>query len=215
MKAESVVRAIHEGFRRSTYPGDQWLQGSFEGCEPYDEVGPFKGRTDWSAIDPEFLDGHYCALSFFSEAGFRFFIPAYMVADLRDQLKTADPTFHLTHGFSDQSYEEQRDGHARVHRWGKSKLVNPRRYGAISWHDHARRTLSVFTREEAQAIVVYLRYKQSLEETRQVGEDRTIEAALQLFWLERAEAAPAAEDLARQLEEEQKLFRGMEDPTPG
>lgn len=210
MQAESVVQAIHEGFRWSTYPGDRWLQGSFEGCEPYDEVGPFEGRTDWSAIDPEFLDGHYCALGFFSEAGFRFFIPAYMVADLRDQLKTADPTFHLTHGFSDHSYEERRDGRTLVHRWGRSKLVNPRRYGAISWEEHARRNLAVFTREEAQAIVAYLRYKQGLEQTREVGEDQTIEAALQLFWLERARVAPTAEDLTRQIEEERQLLRGAE-----
>ena len=40
---------------------------------------------------------------------------------------------------------------------GKSAFVNPRRYGAMTWHDHARCLLSVFTREEAQAIVAYLK----------------------------------------------------------
>jgi hypothetical protein len=49
-------------------------------------------------IPPTVLDGHYEALSFLSEGGFRFFLPAYLVADVRDQLVTADPGFHLTHG---------------------------------------------------------------------------------------------------------------------
>lgn len=50
------------------------------------------------------LDAHYSALSFFSEAAFRFFFPAYLIADLRGELRTADPLFHLTGGFSVTSY---------------------------------------------------------------------------------------------------------------
>ena len=78
--AEGVIQAIHDGFRWSTYPGDAWLQGSTEGCEPFEEVGPFRGRSDWTAIEPAFLDAHYCALSFFSEAGF--FAAAFLAAGL-------------------------------------------------------------------------------------------------------------------------------------
>jgi hypothetical protein len=37
--------------------------------------------------------------------------------------------------------------------------MNPRRYGAMTSHDYARYRLSIFTKEEATAIVAYLRYK--------------------------------------------------------
>jgi hypothetical protein len=195
-QTENVVRAIRTGFGRCPYPGDAYLQGSFEGCEPYDEVGPFMGVTDWSLLEPAFLDAHYCALGFFSEAGFRFFLPAYMIADVRRQLLTADPAFYLTHGFSDQSHEEpQPDGTTVLHRWGQSLLLNPRRYGAITWYDYARYRLSVFPREEATAIVAYLSWKRDAE----TGDERarqTIAAALSAFWVDRAANAPSAETLA-------------------
>jgi len=62
---EDIIKEIHEAFGNNEYPGDGFLQGSFEGCEPYDEVGAFKGKRDWRTVDPEFLDGHASALSFF------------------------------------------------------------------------------------------------------------------------------------------------------
>lgn len=79
------------------------MQGSSEGCEPFEEIEPFKGRDDGQAIDARLLDTHYAALSFFSEAGLRYFLPAYLVADLKDDLATADPMFTLVHGFGDVS----------------------------------------------------------------------------------------------------------------
>ena len=106
---EAVIEKISEAFGANHYPGDNFLQGSFEGSEPYDEIEPFKGQDDWQKIDPVLLDAHYAALSFFSEAALRFFLPAYLVADVRDQLQTADPLFTLVHGFSDLAVELQRN----------------------------------------------------------------------------------------------------------
>ena len=201
---DALVKTIHEGFKHSEYPGDAYLQGTFEGCEPYDEVGAFKGLTDWSAIEAPFLDGHYCAPGFFSEAGFRFFIPAYMMADVRGLLQTADPVFLLTHGFSEQSHETvEADGTQVVHRWGKTVLLGPRRYGAMTWYDHARHRLSVFNREEAAAIVAYLSWKREGAPDYS-DEPRAIEAALELFWLDRARTAPSAAELVRALEERRR-----------
>lgn len=88
---ESVIDLIYAVFAGNPYPGDAFLLGSTEGCEPFEEVGPFQGRQDWQSLEADFLDAHYSALSFFSEAGLRFFLPAYLVADLRGELKTADP----------------------------------------------------------------------------------------------------------------------------
>ena len=191
---DEVAGAIRRAFRDVDFPGDAFLQGSFEGCEPYEEVEPFKGRIDWAALDPAFLDARHCALSFFSEGGFRFFIPAYLLADLRGELLTADPTFHLTHGFSDHSYEERREDRVVLHRWGRTKLVNPRRYGAMTTLDHARCRLSVFTREEAAAIVMFLEWKRD-HEAQFEHERRAIDAALDDFWRERSRHAPTAEAL--------------------
>ena len=53
---DDVIKQVHEAFDSNHYPGDSFLQGSSEGCEPYDEVGYFKGKTDWKTIDAEMLD---------------------------------------------------------------------------------------------------------------------------------------------------------------
>ena len=42
-RAEDLVAAVERTFA-SAHPGDAFLQGTFEGCEPYDEVGAF---CDW------------------------------------------------------------------------------------------------------------------------------------------------------------------------
>ena len=41
-RKDDVIKQIHEAFDANHYPGDSFIQGSFEGCEPYDEVGSFK-----------------------------------------------------------------------------------------------------------------------------------------------------------------------------
>jgi hypothetical protein len=189
---DEVIEQIQRAFAANPYPGDHFLQGSFEGCEPGEEVGAFVGKTDWRALDSKMLDAHYTVLSFFSEAGFRFFLPAYLIADLRDELRTADPVFHLSHGFM-ASVGPTGESPADTRDLNRAEFVNPRRYGAITWADYYRYRLSVFTREEAQAIVSYLVYKR--ERDAMNIEKPRIDAALEKFWLGRAEHAPTAESL--------------------
>ena len=205
---ETVISQIRELFANVEYPGDNFLQGSFDGCEPYEVVSPFIGKTDWRSVDAQFLDSHYDALSFFSEGAFRFFLPAYLIADLQDRLQTADPVFHLTHGFSDGSVEVPSKGRTFVRRFGKSVLVNPRRYGAMTSYDYARYRLSVFTNEEAQAIVVYLRYRRDAD-PHQLN-TREIDGALNLYWLDRAAHAPSGESLKQHVEEEMRFIAEMD-----
>lgn len=195
--ADEVIARIHAAFGSNEYPGDRWLQGSHEGCEPAEEVGPFVGRRRWQDLEPEMLDGHYAALSFFSEAGFRFFLPAFLVADLRDQLQTADPLGHLTTGFRTASIELKVGERTFVQQFGGTTLLNPLRYGAMRMEDYARFRLSIFTREEASAIVSYLEYKRDHEEIASLREPVT--AALERFWKGRSESAPVAADLPRHL----------------
>jgi len=93
-------------------------QGSFEGSEPQEIAEAFSGSEAWADVPARILDGHYTAFGFLSEGGFRFFLPAYMVADPQGHLRTAGPVFHLAHGLAGNS---------------RSAFVNPRRYGAMTW----------------------------------------------------------------------------------
>lgn len=210
---DTVIKHIKEAFGQTEYPGDNFLQGSFEGSEPYEEIEPFKGRQDWQSIDPELLDTHSSALSFFSEGALRFFLPAYLIADVRDELQTADPLFVLTHGFSDVSIEHQIGSRVFVRKTGQSTFINPRRYGGMTFYDYARYRLSVFTREEAQAIVTYLNYKREADPYKL--QDQAIEAALNLYWLDRAAHAPTAASLEQHLKEEDDYIAAIMSQTGG
>jgi hypothetical protein len=201
---ETVVQKIEAAFAANAFPGARFLQGSFEGCEPYEEVGPFEELENWRGIEARFLDGHASALSFFSEAGFRFFLPAYLISDLRGQLYTADPLFHLTHGFSDWATEVPAADRTLKMKHGKSALMNPRRYGAMTSYDYARYRLSIFTKEEAGAIVAYLEFKRDVDPD--VIDRRAIDAALETFWLERARTAPDAQSLGRHIAEQEEYL---------
>lgn len=200
-----VIAQIREAFSGSEFPGDAFLQGSHEGCEPAEVIAPFKGLVDWQVVDPTLLDAHYDALSFFSEAGFRFFLPAYLIADLRGQLQTAEPVFHLTHGFYESSVKLTTSTGVVEKKLGKHVLLNPRRYGAMTFYDYARFRLSIFTREEARTIVVYLRYKQESDSHKLYQEE--IDAALASFWLDRATNAPQQHDLRQHREAEERYLR--------
>jgi hypothetical protein len=209
MRKEEVIDEIREAFGRNLHPGDAFLQGSFDGCEPAEEVSAFFGKTDWTALDSTMLDAHYCALSFFSEAGFRFFLPAYLLADVRGELLTAEPLFHLLHGLAAISAAVPVGSLTFERGSGGTKLLNPRRYGAMTWIDYARHRLSVFTREEAHAIVAYMNYKREHDST---GLDRPrIDAALAEFWLERATSAPLRDALQAHLQEEERFTRAIQE----
>jgi hypothetical protein len=204
---EVVIELIQAAFGSNNYPGDAYLLGSSEGSEPFDEVGPFQGVNDWHSLEAGFLDAHYSALSFFSEAGFRFFLPAYLIADLRGELATADPEFHLTHGFSDFTvYHTRGDRNFQITS-GKTGFINPRRYGAATSYDYARYRLAVFTREEAQAIVAYLYFR--LEAADTDFERERLSAALEGYWLERARSAPTAADLKEHLRQEHDYLEAL------
>jgi hypothetical protein len=203
MRKEEIIAQIREAFGANHYPGDAFLQGSFDGCEPYEEVGAFIGKTDWTVLDSAMLDGHYCALSFFSEGGFRFFLPAYLIADLKEELLTAAPLFHLWHGFASVSAEVPVGSQTFRRDSSGITLLNPRRYGAITWSDYAQYRLSVFTREEAQTIVAYMTYKRE-HATTNLDKSR-IDAALIEFWFDRAENAPLREILETHLQEEERF----------
>jgi hypothetical protein len=195
-----VIEIVGRAFGAVPHPGDAFLLGSHDGEEPLEEVSAFHGITDWHALTPDVLDAHYAALSFFSEGGFRYFLPAFLVADLRDALQTADPVFHLTHGFVDTTTTHEIGGRPFTRASGRSQFINPIRYGAMTFLDYARYRLSVFAREESAAIVTYLQFIRGLEA--RATDRKPIDRALEEFWRNRAASAPTTVDLRRHLDDQ-------------
>lgn len=168
MDRDSLKSKIVLAFSNGLYPGDWCLKGSTEGEEPYLLEKEFKGKTDWRALAPEFLDrapdGYGSALSFFSDEAFRFYLPAYLLADIEGKLEFCDVASHLTSKL-DKKPEE-------------SEVLNPKRYGDRTWWDYVTYRLSVFNREQCSAISEYLRFKlESLDSDKGV-----IKKALENYW---------------------------------
>jgi hypothetical protein len=207
----AVIERICQAFEGNAFPGAGFLQGSFDGCEPYEAVSSFQTQHEWRGLDASFLDAHANALSFFSEAAFRFFLPAYLIADVGGELHVADPLFHLAYGFSDKAVQVPIKGRVFVMRSGKSAFINPRRYGAATVYDYARYRLSVFTREEASAIAAYLQFKRNADTSR--IDHAAIEAALQGFWWERAQTAPMAASLTQHLADQEAYLAATRDAS--
>ena len=207
LSKSQVEEKIHAAFGKNEYPGDDYLLGSTEGNEPLEEIQPFIGQLDWSTIPTKVLDRQAGSLNFFSEAGYRFFLPAYLVADLKGELEYADPVFSLTHGFSNLSVPHEIGGKKFIRTTGKDTFINPKRYGALIFEDYARFRLSVFDREQAEAIVNYLEFKRDNDP--QGLEQVQINAALDAFWYERANSAPSAKIINDHLRAEEEYLAAL------
>src|SRR5688572_11923892 len=81
-RAEAVRRAIEQAFDGVPYPGDARLVSS-EDDESVDLRENLKGRH-WKEIPRDILRYHHDDLPFFSNIGFRYYFPAYLLAALED-----------------------------------------------------------------------------------------------------------------------------------
>ena len=169
--SEKVAEQILSAFGSVQYPGDLCLRRSSEGDEPFLVEDEFKGKTDWRVLEPEFLDqapdGFSSALSFFSEEAFHFYLPAYLLADIRGELRRTTPVFYLTHGFDDSS---------------RSQMVNSRRYGQTTWFDETSKRFAAFSPQQARAIVAYLLFKRQSDP----WECERIDQSLKNYWNKKA-----------------------------
>jgi hypothetical protein len=165
---ELLKSQIRNAFANTPPPDPSRLRGSNEGEEPYLLEDEFREVPDWRTLEAGFLDqspdGFASALSFFSDQAFRYYLPAFLLADLDEQLSHADPLFHLWHGLDD----EKRD-----------QLVNPRRYGELTWLQAISRRFGAFTAAESVAIVAYMRFEAALDDFVRPN----VEQALRNFWL--------------------------------
>ena len=166
---DDLIERIQAAFAEVVYPGDDNLTDSTYGEEPEALVEEFRGKTDWRVLDATFLDqapdGWGSALSFFSSPALRFYLPAYLIADLQGQLLTADPGFRLC--------------------WGVTPMVAAKRiakvWGGGTIGEHTTTQFELFDAAQVSTIVAYLWWKlESLG-----GYDPTIEQAMEHYWLVR------------------------------
>jgi len=163
----TLVDQIEKAFDDAGFPGEDRLTDSF-GEEAEALVRDFKSCRDWRALSPSFLnqapEGWGTALAYFSGPALQFYLPAYLIADIRGTLEIGDASTRLC-AFLVAGYEDK-------------KLA--RFYGGGTLGAHARCEFALFSAAQVSAIVAYLWWK--LE---QRGYDPLIEQALENYWLER------------------------------
>ncbi len=157
-----LLTRLQAAFARVPHPGDDALTTS-AGDEADALRADFRGRTDWRALDASFLDraGQGTALAFFTDEALRFYLPAYLAADLAGLLTQVLPEGRLTTFLTSQSEGERI---ARV--WGGGTMG-----------ERARRCFAPLTRAQVEVIVEYLEWK--LE---QDPDHLTVAHALEQYW---------------------------------
>jgi hypothetical protein len=148
------------------------MVNSVLGDEPARVALAFADKTNWTTIDPKWLDGvpdgFASALSFLSDEAICFYIPAYLEADMTVGLIQSEPVYHLVHGF------DVRSRHQRI--W-------PNR--TETWTDYSVARWSRLTTPQVKAVVHYLDWRAS----RDPYDATSISEALSWFWCKRASCA--------------------------
>jgi|GEM_PF-628576 len=175
----SLVAQIRAAFANTPYPGDDQLCGSSQGDEPAEYALEFRD-LNWQTIHPDFLAYHYAALSFFTEAGFRYFLPAFLIAEVMGTDSNANPVFHLTHGLvpdKTQQIREQLMASGALPEDVVQQMRQNEERATYDWQQIALDKFSHFNGEERKAIVAYLQYaadEYSMDD---------INRALESYWL--------------------------------
>lgn len=134
--AKAVAVLIRQAFKDTPAPAPDDMSRSVQGDEPYEYAVEFRGKR-WSDLSVAFLSFHSAALSFFSDAAFRYFIPAFMLADLSGAEWNGDPVFALTHGLAKEDAEKE---------------------DTFDWAAIAKRRFAPFSADERQAVAAYLEH---------------------------------------------------------
>ncbi len=176
---DPLIREIRAAFPARRPPSLPIVDGPIGSGPSWDIHAParvaaaFRDATDWTTFESAFLDraleGLASALSFFSPEAARFYLPAYMTADLRDGLDRVTPDFHLSHGFTPE-FRDRPIGDLS---------------GGRTWTEDALERWAPLTPAPAVAITRYLEWRVARWGTAW-GEDAT--EALRTYWRPRAKA---------------------------
>lgn len=153
------------------YPGDEY--------ETTAEA--FLDKDDWSAIDTGFLNAgeNSAAMSFMSGAALRFYLPAYLVADLRGELNCVDPSFILMHGFAPEYFRRVDEGtRARYAERGMTPPAVSFDFDAI-----ARRRWALLDAAQIAAVIAYMEW---VVERDGASLSEGVQEALSNYWYRRA-----------------------------
>ena len=168
--SKELIEQIEQAFASGEYPGDNDLTSSSYGEEPDALKRAFAKKDNWQTLDFTFLDqapeGWSSALSFFSDRAFVFYLPAYLIADIRGDLVHVSPESSLCYG---------------VTPWDESRKI-AKIWGGGTIGERMRQRFALFTPEQVAAIVAYLWWK--LEALASEDLD-SITLALENYWLER------------------------------
>jgi signal transduction histidine kinase len=74
-----LIAKIEAAFAARPYPGDDQLVADATDGESAEIAEAFRG-LHWSEPSPEMLEYHYSALTFFTAAAWRYYVPAFMLA---------------------------------------------------------------------------------------------------------------------------------------
>ena len=186
----ALMQRVETAFASYPYPGDDRICSPQPGDEePAEYAMEFRG-AQWQRLNPGFLAQHYPSLSFFTHDAFRYFLPAYLVADLMaEQLQlwlSADPVFHLTHGLVRVKTMSD-DQIARFIE--ESQVADPELEltpemlkpvgDAEFWHARALERFAGFDHAQRKAIVTYLQHMAAQDEYQRAD----IDSALKDYWL--------------------------------
>ncbi|HEX5322663.1 MAG TPA: DUF6714 family protein, partial [Capsulimonadaceae bacterium] len=155
------------------YPGDDNL--CFVGEQDDDQIAvlalEFQG-LDWRTIHPALLAQYSASLNYFTPDGFRYFLPAYLIAELVDVgvPSGADPVFNLTQGLAGTEDTQT------------TPSPNER---TTDWFAQSAGGMASFSRPEREAIVHYLEYMARFDADSAVE----IQPALDLYWRPSLEAS--------------------------
>jgi hypothetical protein len=177
-EVDALKNLIRQAFADVPYPGDGHLVAHANYGDEYTwTMEAFRGLDNWRTLEPVFLDnpldGWGNALYFFTPAAFRFYLPAYLLADLDKQLERVEPSFSLCFGLTDA---DQAKPMSR-----KTRLEARYRGGQTTFEVRSQR-FADFTPAQVDAVVAYLRYKLK-ELSLYDGSRQSINQALQSYWL--------------------------------
>lgn len=177
-EVEALKNLIRQAFADVLYPGDGNLVAHADYGDEYTWTKEaFRGLDDWRTLESAFLDnpldGRGNALFCFTPPAFRFYLPAYLLADLDKQLERVDPAFSLYFGLTDADQAKPTSRKTRL---------EARHRGGLTQFDVRSQRFADFTPAQVDAVVAYLRYK--LKELSLYDASRQhITQALQSYWL--------------------------------